>query len=112
MMRGLAVFACIAGMGCSSTARVTASYRPRGRVITITTVPLLVKEEQSVLPFLREDFAKGGVLDGKEVYAFSPSTITVEGPAPYPQYHAEFVGLIGIGRFAFRPRISIAPRSP
>ena len=53
------------------------AYQPTTRAITITTVPLLVKEEQSVLPFLREDFAKGGVLDGKEVYAFSPSTITV-----------------------------------
>jgi plastocyanin len=30
-----------------------------------------------VLPFLKGDFAKGGVLEGKEVYAFSPSTITV-----------------------------------
>ena len=45
--------------------------------MTVTTVPLLVKEEQGVLPFLKEDFAKGGVLDGKEVYAFSPSSITV-----------------------------------
>lgn len=53
------------------------SYVPRARNITITTVPLLVKEEQSVLPFLKEDFARGGVLDGKEVYAFSPSTVTV-----------------------------------
>jgi plastocyanin len=40
-------------------------------------VPLLVKEQAGALPFLREDFAKGGVLEGKEVYAFSPSTITV-----------------------------------
>lgn len=30
-----------------------------------------------MLPFLKQDFAKGGVLDGKEVYAFSPSSITV-----------------------------------
>jgi plastocyanin len=36
-----------------------------------------VKEEQGVLPFLKPDFAKGGVLDGKEVYGFSPSTLTV-----------------------------------
>lgn len=43
----------------------------------MTTVPLLVKEEQRVFPFLAEDFAKGGVLEGKEVYAFSPSTLTV-----------------------------------
>jgi plastocyanin len=36
-----------------------------------------VKEQQTVLPFLKADFAKGGVLDGKEVYGFSPSTLTV-----------------------------------
>lgn len=52
-------------------------YKPTTREITVTTVPLLVKEEQRVLPFLKEDFAKGGVLDGKEVYAFSPSSVTV-----------------------------------
>lgn len=52
-------------------------YAPTTRTITITTVPMLVKEERNVLPFLKEDFAKGGVLDGKEVYAFSPSTVTV-----------------------------------
>ena len=54
-----------------------ARYVPRARNITMTTVPMLVKEEQDVLPFLKKDFAKGGVLDGKEVYAFSPSSITV-----------------------------------
>ena len=54
-----------------------AAYTPRTRAITITTVPLLVKEEQSMYPFLKPAFAKGGVLDGKEVYAFSPSSITV-----------------------------------
>ncbi|HKT08711.1 MAG TPA: cupredoxin domain-containing protein [Gemmatimonadaceae bacterium] len=53
------------------------SYTPRTRTITITTVPLLVREQQHVFPFLTQDFAKGGALDGKEVYAFSPSTITV-----------------------------------
>ena len=46
-------------------------------MVVITTVPLLVKEQTKLLPFLTEDFAAGGVLDGKEVYAFSPSTITV-----------------------------------
>ena len=61
---------------CSNEAR-HAPYVPQARNITITTVPMLVKEEQSVLPFLNEDFGKGGVLDGKEVYAFSPSSITV-----------------------------------
>jgi plastocyanin len=53
------------------------AYQARSRRVTVTTVPLLVKEEQGVLPFLKEDFAKGGVLEGKEVYAFSPSSITV-----------------------------------
>lgn len=55
----------------------TPRYVPHVRAVTVTTVPLLVKEQQRALPFLKDDFAKGGVLDGKEVYAFSPSTITV-----------------------------------
>jgi plastocyanin len=54
-----------------------AAYVPRAREITLTTVPLLVKETQALYPFLKTDFAKGGVLEGKEVYAFSPSTVTV-----------------------------------
>jgi len=45
--------------------------------MTVTTVPLLVKEMQAGLPFLKADFAKGGVLDGQEVYGFYPSTLTV-----------------------------------
>ena len=53
------------------------SYKPRTREIAVTTVPLLVREAQTVYPFLKPAFAKGGVLDGKEVYGFSPSTITV-----------------------------------
>jgi plastocyanin len=63
--------------GACSPARHGPAYVPRTRNITVTTVPQLVKEEQSVLPFLHADFAKGGVLEGKEVYAFSPSSITV-----------------------------------
>lgn len=51
-------------------------YVPRTRQITVTTVPLLVKEQQALFPFLKPAFAKGGVLNGKEVYAFSPATIT------------------------------------
>jgi plastocyanin len=57
--------------------RTPARYSPRTRQITVTTVPLLVKEQQGVLPFLKKDFGKGGVLEGKEVYAFSPASITV-----------------------------------
>jgi plastocyanin len=72
----LAVAVLAAGCARAPAGR-TASYVPRARVITLTTVPLLVKEAQTVYPFLKGDFAKGGVLDGKEVYAFSPGTVTV-----------------------------------
>lgn len=53
------------------------AYVPRTREVTVTTVPLLVKEEAKALPFLRRDFAPGGVLEGREVYGFAPSTITM-----------------------------------
>ena len=53
------------------------AYTPRTREFTITTVPLLVKELAPTYPFLAKDFAKGGVLDGKEVYAFEPNELTV-----------------------------------
>jgi hypothetical protein len=52
-------------------------YVPQRRQLTVTTVPLLVKEAKGLYPFLAPDFAPGGILDGKEVYAFSPSTLTV-----------------------------------
>ncbi len=52
-------------------------YTPQVRAITVTTVPLLVKEQRKLFPFLGPAFAHGGALDGKEVYAFSPSTVTV-----------------------------------
>ncbi|HVZ77716.1 MAG TPA: cupredoxin domain-containing protein [Gemmatimonadaceae bacterium] len=67
----------LACAGCARRQPPLAMYIPHTRVITITTVPLLVKEQQGVLPFLKQDFARGGVLDGKEVYAFVPNTITV-----------------------------------
>jgi plastocyanin len=49
----------------------------RAREIVITTVPLLTKELVPTYPSLKQDFAKSGVLEGKEVYEFMPSTITV-----------------------------------
>lgn len=55
----------------------TVIYTPRTRAITVTTVPLLVKEQRALFPFLGPAFDKGGALESKEVYAFSPSTITV-----------------------------------
>ena len=47
------------------------------REFTVTAVPLLTREMQRIYPFLTKDFAPGGVLEGKEVYAFEPSAITV-----------------------------------
>lgn len=48
--------------------------------MTITAVPVLVREHERLFPFLEADFARGGVLEGREVYAFVPSTITaIEG---------------------------------
>ena len=70
-----AVFA--AGCARSSSSPPRVEYHPRSRSVVITTVPLLVKELAKTYPFLPKDFAPGGVLAGKEVYAFSPSTITV-----------------------------------
>jgi len=50
-------------------------YLPRTRAATITTVPFLVKEQTRTFPFLKRDFGRGGVLEGKEVYGYSPSTL-------------------------------------
>jgi plastocyanin len=70
--------ALLAAAGCAPAARPAAiRYTPRTRELTVTTVPLLVKESRTAYPFLAADFARGGVLEGKEVYAFSPSTLTV-----------------------------------
>jgi plastocyanin len=75
---GILAASCIACTDRQAThPNAVARLAPTTRTVTITTVPLLVKEQQNVLPFLKADFAKGGVLNGKEVYAFSPSTVTV-----------------------------------
>jgi len=73
-----AVVVSIIVVGCTRGASSNRpQYTPRSRTGVITTVPLLVKELAKTYPFLAKDFAPGGVLAGKEVYAFSPSTITV-----------------------------------
>ncbi|MDP2479934.1 MAG: cupredoxin domain-containing protein [Candidatus Palauibacterales bacterium] len=51
------------------------TYRARLRTFTVTAVPVLIKEQQDLYPFLKEDFGEGGVLAGKEVYAFQPSVL-------------------------------------
>jgi plastocyanin len=70
--------AIVAAANCTGRAESGHSVvSPVSREIVITTVPLLTKELAAVYPFLKADFARGGLLDGKEVYEFMPSTITV-----------------------------------
>lgn len=75
-MLSIGLAAC-GGTGAPSSRGASSSYTPQTRHVTVTAVPLLVKELATTYPFLKKDFASGGVLAGKEVYAFSPSTITV-----------------------------------
>ena len=72
---GLLLVACACTAQRRDSRASRSAYVPRTRSVTMTTVPLMVKEMQGVLPFLRDAFAKGGTLDGKEVYGFSPSMI-------------------------------------
>ena len=73
-----AVLSCaLLAAGCAAPAPPSAAYRPRLREATITAVPLLTREMQRIYPFLAHDFAPGGVLEGKEVYAFEPGAVTV-----------------------------------
>jgi plastocyanin len=64
--------------GCSrpSATPRASTYTPQSREITITVVPILVREQEREFPFLQRAFGKGGVLENREVYAFVPSTIT------------------------------------
>ncbi len=74
----LLVVGCATGVGAAGLAHpAPAPYSPQTREFTITAVPLAVHEQQDQLDYLKDDFAKGGLLDGKEVYGFSPSSITV-----------------------------------
>jgi hypothetical protein len=74
---GRAAILLMVGLSACSRDPAPARYVPQRRLLTVTTVPLLVREAKSVYPFLAPAFAPGGILDGKEVYAFSPSTLTV-----------------------------------
>jgi plastocyanin len=76
-LRWVAVAASVVACAPSTPPSRVTAYTPRTRALTVTTVPLLVREAKNLYPFLAPAFAKGGVLDGKEVYGFSPSTLTV-----------------------------------
>jgi len=53
------------------------TYKPRTKAFIVTTVPLLVHEQAGQFDYLAKDFSKRGVLAGKEVWGFSPSTLTL-----------------------------------
>ncbi len=72
----LAIALALAPEGCR-VERPGRTPTGRSRDIVLTAVPLLTKELAAVYPFLHQDFAPGGVLEGKELYAFVPSSITV-----------------------------------
>ncbi|HTO71489.1 MAG TPA: cupredoxin domain-containing protein [Myxococcota bacterium] len=67
----------LAALGLAALAACSRAYAPQTRAVTLTAVPLVTHELESVYPFLKQDFAPGGVLEGKEIYAFVPDTVTV-----------------------------------
>ncbi len=75
-MSRLAALALLVALAAGCAGSAPAPGAPTTREYTITAVPLLTKEMQRIYPFLTKDFAPGGVLEGKEVYAFEPSAIT------------------------------------
>lgn len=61
----------------SRVSTTTSTYTPVTRDFIITTVPLLVHEQTGTFDYLGKDFGKKGILRDKEVWAFSPSSLTV-----------------------------------
>ena len=59
------------------TSTVTGTYKPQTRDLVVTAVPMLVHEETGLYDYLKKDFAKGGLLQNGEIWAFSPSSLTV-----------------------------------
>ena len=55
----------------------SSTYEPVAHSFILTTVPLLVHEQAGMFDYLGKDFGKHGMLRGKEVWGFSPSSITV-----------------------------------
>jgi cupredoxin-like protein len=53
----------------------TASPGGQGRHLIVSMVPVLTHEFQTFLPYLKGAFATGGMLDGKELFAFLPAHV-------------------------------------
>ena len=78
VVAGLAILA-LGAAGCAQgTAHASGPrYQEQQRNYTITAVPLLVHEQAGMFDYLKGAFAKGGMLADKEVWGFSPSSLTV-----------------------------------
>ena len=74
---GIVLAACSGAATPQATPSAAPQYQPQARTFTVTVVPLAVHEQADMLDYLKADFAKGGLLDGKEVYGMSPSSLTV-----------------------------------
>ena len=75
MNAGLPLAALGQSVFAASGPATATAYQPQTREMYVSMVPVLVHEMSSFLPYLSEDFGKGGLLEGKEVYAFMPSTL-------------------------------------
>lgn len=86
----LAAFVLVAGAvtGCSkdrssndsnSQTAAATKYKPRTLTIDMVAITSMIGEQADVpqFSFLKEDFKSGGVLDGHEVFSWSPDAITV-----------------------------------
>lgn len=74
---GALVASACAGTKAAAQNKPAPSYAAQTREFTISIVPLVTHEQQSYADYLQKDFAPGGVLDGKEIYGYNPSTFTV-----------------------------------
>lgn len=77
LVAGLLLPPLLSPTGCGRPRLDQPPYQPHLVEVTMTTVPFLTREMQAIYPFLTEDFTPGGVLAGKEIYGFVPSSVTV-----------------------------------
>jgi plastocyanin len=61
----------------AAPAAAATNYTPQTRGFVMTIVPGWVHEQTGVFDYLDADFSKKGLLNEKEVWNFSPSSITV-----------------------------------
>src|SRR3954471_14234078 len=73
---GLGLLAAAGRTTLSSQGASAQAYQPQTRSMPIVIVPVLTHEQEASLNYLTAVFAKGAMLDGKEVFAFQPSFVS------------------------------------